>query len=154
MGQGTNPRRRFTPASRGSRPYRGDETRETARHGKWTAHHCIPRSRGGRTEPNNKVWIREKPHQAFHYLFGNLRPEEIIGLLASQLAPSGYFTFLIMVHHDPQTGERIQIRLDQDDLAELQFEPMMRLRVPNFRDHRTSRHVRLLPAPKPKRRTR
>lgn len=147
-------KRIFCPASRSPRPYHGDEARETARHGKWTKQHANPGSRGGLSVPENEIWVREKPHQAHHYLHGNMRPEEIIGTYATQLAPLGYFTFLLMIHIDPQTGERVQIRLDEDDLRELQSESQTRLRVPNFRDHRTSRYVKLLPAPKQKRQTR
>lgn len=40
-----------------------------------TRHHLRPRSRGGHIR-NNIVVLPERYHQAWHYLFGNLTPDE------------------------------------------------------------------------------
>lgn len=48
-------------------------------------HHSIPRSRGGNDE--SIVMLPPKFHEAFHYLFGNLTPEEIHIFLEIILEP-------------------------------------------------------------------
>lgn len=44
-------------------------------------HHCVPRSRGGRSEPNNLRWTKNVQHVAWHVLFANMIPDEVIALL-------------------------------------------------------------------------
>lgn len=43
-------------------------------------HHILPASRfpGLRDEPSNKVRVNGKKHAAYHMLFGDMTPEEII----------------------------------------------------------------------------
>ena len=43
-----------------------------------TRHHIIPSSRGGSDDKQNIAKISGKLHQAYHHLFFNLTPEEII----------------------------------------------------------------------------
>ena len=43
-----------------------------------TTHHLIPRSRGGNNDPRNLVDIPNHIHQAFHLLFRNKLPEEVL----------------------------------------------------------------------------
>jgi len=44
-------------------------------------HHIIPRSRGGNSYGDNVIYITAREHRAYHILFGNMRPEEIIPYL-------------------------------------------------------------------------
>lgn len=46
-----------------------------------SSHHIIPRSRGGGDHPNNILEINPKTHEAWHCLFHNLLPEEVIVLI-------------------------------------------------------------------------
>jgi hypothetical protein len=43
-------------------------------------HHILPRSRGGQKERNIKR-VPKNQHQAYHTLFGNLTPDEVIQYL-------------------------------------------------------------------------
>ena len=43
-------------------------------------HHILPKSRGGQKERNIKR-VPEKKHQAYHLLFANLTPDEVIQYL-------------------------------------------------------------------------
>ena len=47
-----------------------------------TRHHIIPRSRGGKSLENNTCIVIRKNHEAYHELFGNMTPDEIIEELA------------------------------------------------------------------------
>jgi hypothetical protein len=44
-------------------------------------HHIVPTSRGGEDLPENKISLNPKIHSAWHTLFGNLLPEEVITLI-------------------------------------------------------------------------
>ena len=44
-------------------------------------HHRVPRSRGGNNLAANISIVREKDHQAYHYLFGNMLADEIAAML-------------------------------------------------------------------------
>lgn len=46
-----------------------------------TNHHKVPRSRGGTNDPDNIKKVDEKTHIAWHVLFENLTPKEIIKIL-------------------------------------------------------------------------
>lgn len=41
-------------------------------------HHRCPKSRGGSNEPPNTIKVPHKKHEAWHVLFGNKLPEEIV----------------------------------------------------------------------------
>jgi len=47
-------------------------------------HHIIPRSRGGDYRPENIVRVRELDHQAYHFIFDNRTPPEIIERLVER----------------------------------------------------------------------
>ena len=49
----------------------------------FTRHHIIPRSRGGSDDTKNIIMKTQREHRAYHILFGNRTPEEIIALLTS-----------------------------------------------------------------------
>jgi hypothetical protein len=46
-----------------------------------TEHHLIPRSRGGPDEWWNKKEVPEDIHGAWHTMFANLRPEEVLKII-------------------------------------------------------------------------
>lgn len=41
-------------------------------------HHRCPKSRGGSNEPPNTIKVPHKKHEAWHVVFGNKSPEEIV----------------------------------------------------------------------------
>lgn len=45
---------------------------------KTTTHHRLPTSRGGTNKHENISYVPDKQHRAYHYLFGNMIPEELI----------------------------------------------------------------------------
>lgn len=49
-----------------------------------TEHHIVPSSRGGGGKKNNISIIRCKKHRAYHTLFKNMTPDEIIKFLVSK----------------------------------------------------------------------
>ena len=49
----------------------------------WTRHHVVPTSRGGTSDNSNIIMKTTREHRAYHVLFGNRTPEEIIELLTS-----------------------------------------------------------------------
>jgi len=55
-----------------------------------TKHHSLPSSRNGTDE--SIVWLPDKFHQEFHYLFGNLTPDEIHKFLDIVLVPGTVWT--------------------------------------------------------------
>ena len=66
-------------------------------------HHLIARSRGGTNEESN---IREVPihkHEAWHTLFGNALPEEILVRLLDDWFPEGHFTTIACMRKDGST---------------------------------------------------
>ena len=46
-------------------------------------HHIIPSSRGGDSSLENIAKTTRKPHQYYHALFSNKRPEEIVEYLVN-----------------------------------------------------------------------
>lgn len=50
---------------------------------KITRHHIIPKSRGGSSNLENIAGIKQNKHRAYHTLFDNQTPEEIVGDLAN-----------------------------------------------------------------------
>jgi hypothetical protein len=46
-----------------------------------TRHHIIPRSRGGRTIEDNIAHVPNREHEAYHALFSNRTPDEILRYL-------------------------------------------------------------------------
>ena len=44
-------------------------------------HHIVPASRGGKKIPENEIELDPEVHTAWHTLFGNLLPEEVIILI-------------------------------------------------------------------------
>lgn len=55
--------------------------RKARRPKRLTKHHLTPSCRGGKTTPENILYIWRDKHEMFHFLFGNLTLEEIIHLL-------------------------------------------------------------------------
>ena len=49
---------------------------------KLTRHHIVPTSRGGRTI-DNICKVPSRPHNVYHTLFGNRKPDEIIDYLVN-----------------------------------------------------------------------
>lgn len=45
---------------------------------KITKHHKIPTSRGGGNEESNIKYVVADKHRAFHFLFNNMTPQEVI----------------------------------------------------------------------------
>jgi len=43
-----------------------------------TRHHIIPSSRGGSRHSNNIALLSDKKHKAYHIMFSNMTPDEII----------------------------------------------------------------------------
>lgn len=97
-------------------------------HGQPTRHHLVPRSQGGQTTPANLLEVPEKVHQAWHYLFGNRTPEQVMGYIATHWVPAGYFDLIVL-----RQGSR-EIRLDRATLLQLLDEPPDRPNTPSFRD--------------------
>ncbi len=58
-----------------------------------TSHHKVPRSRckKGMPQPDNLVRLARRYHEAWHTLFGNMTPFEVVILLVEECAPVGYF---------------------------------------------------------------
>ncbi|HNX02177.1 MAG TPA: hypothetical protein PLE33_06035 [Candidatus Cloacimonas sp.] len=44
-------------------------------------HHCVPRSRGGKTDSTNLLEKDVKKHEAYHTIFDNATPEEAIAII-------------------------------------------------------------------------
>jgi len=55
-----------------------------------TKHHSLPSSRGGTDA--SIVWLPDRFHQSFHYLFGNLTIEETHEFLDIVLVPGTVWT--------------------------------------------------------------
>ncbi len=69
-----------------------------------TVHHLIPRSRGGTSESWNKKKILHKIHDAWHRLFINRKPREIIAVLRAleeKIGLGGGKEFFICVNREP-----------------------------------------------------
>lgn len=49
-----------------------------------TTHHLIPTSRGGTNDEKNRKQIPRLRHEAWHLLFKNLKPEEVIEIIKSK----------------------------------------------------------------------
>lgn len=60
-------------------------------------HHLIPRSRGGNGHDGNLRELSEKRHAAWHLLFGNKLPEEVIAEMIRQWVPPDYFKEVILI---------------------------------------------------------
>jgi 5-methylcytosine-specific restriction endonuclease McrA len=58
---------------------------------KLTRHHIIPRSRGGRTLESNIAYVPAKEHEAYHTLFINRTPYEIMDYLNNKFWNSKYY---------------------------------------------------------------
>jgi len=52
--------------------------------GNLSKHHICPRSRGGNNDKNNIAMVPKHKHQAYHDLFGNKTPDEIITFLVNK----------------------------------------------------------------------
>lgn len=50
---------------------------------KISRHHIIPKSRGGKSGLENIAKTTKKPHQYYHALFSNKKPEEIVEYLVN-----------------------------------------------------------------------
>ena len=44
-------------------------------------HHCVPKSRNGKTNSSNLIRKEVKKHEAYHTLFDNATPEEAIAIV-------------------------------------------------------------------------
>ena len=49
-----------------------------------TKHHIIPRSRGGKSDLENITYLPGRQHEAYHFLFSNKTPDEIIDHLVKR----------------------------------------------------------------------
>jgi hypothetical protein len=72
-------------------------------------HHVLPRSRGGGYK-DNIVIIPRVDHDAYHKLFGNMTPEEIILYLIKKYW-NGYVPFMNGEDHYPKEGECVNFFL-------------------------------------------
>src|SRR5258705_9408029 len=54
-------------------------------------HHLVPKSRGGKSDPHNLRRIPRRLHQAWHRIFQNMTPEEVITHVVQYWTPPGYF---------------------------------------------------------------
>jgi 5-methylcytosine-specific restriction endonuclease McrA len=54
-----------------------------AKRNKKTRHHIIPSSRGGKNLENNLAYLPKERHEAYHFLFDNKTPDEIIDCLVN-----------------------------------------------------------------------
>jgi hypothetical protein len=103
---------------------------------KMTKHHLVPQSRGGETSDSNLVLLNERGHQAWHFLFGNMTPEEAAIFLFANFAPPGYFDFVLI------RQKSTEIRLSANDLTFLRESAPERGTVPNFQDAKHRNWVR------------
>jgi hypothetical protein len=46
-----------------------------------TEHHVLPKSRGGKLTDDNIIMVEHRLHTAYHNLFANLTPDEILEYL-------------------------------------------------------------------------
>lgn len=111
-------------------PHHGQTTPPTTipHHGPPTQHHLIPRSRGGPTKRENLLEVPQRLHQAWHYLFGNMTPEQAMLYIASTWSPTGYFDHVVLGHG------KLEIRCSHKDLARLLAQLPDRSSVPAFQD--------------------
>lgn len=58
-------------------------------------HHRKPRSRGGNSKPRNISVVKVAEHEAFHFLFGNMTPQEIVKILNDTWVDPDY---ILVVH--------------------------------------------------------
>lgn len=56
-----------------------------------TRHHVRPRSQGGKWQKINIVKVPQGKHNAYHYLFGNRTPEQIMEYLMKDWGFEKYF---------------------------------------------------------------
>lgn len=49
-----------------------------------TKHHIMPKSRGGKSNLENIVGLKESEHRAYHVIFSNKTPDEIVEHLAEK----------------------------------------------------------------------
>jgi hypothetical protein len=57
----------------------------------WTVHHILPTSRGGNNGRENKIFVKEKEHEAYHLIFSNMTPEEVLITLFEKWGFGIYF---------------------------------------------------------------
>lgn len=120
------PLRRFQVSRYSDPPNHNPRLGRVPDHGMSTKHHMIPRSRGGETAERNLLDIPEKLHQAWHYLFTNMRPEEAMVFIATHMSPLGYFDQITL-----RRGDR-KIVLDRKGLVRLAYQPVDRSSMPSF----------------------
>lgn len=68
-----------------------------------TVHHLVPRSRGGTNDSWNKKKIPNKIHEAWHRLFINRKPREIVTVLKAleeKMGPGGGKEFFVCVNRE------------------------------------------------------
>lgn len=99
------------------------------RHGELTRHHMYPSSQGGQTVPSNLLGVPDRIHQAWHYLFMNMTPEQVMAFVATYWSPAGYFDMVIMRQGDKE------IRLTRVMMLDLFDEQIERSAAPSFRDN-------------------
>ncbi len=114
----------------------GKTPQPTRPHGPDTDHHLIPRSRGGETKPGNLMVVPERLHQAWHYIFRNMTPEEAMIYIAAQWAPAGYVKFLQI------SNGRFEIVMTGRDLIALRGKDPDRPNVPGFADAKLNAHIK------------
>lgn len=57
------------------------KAKNTPKKNKRSRHHIIPTSRGGTSDLENIAFVNGKKHEAYHTMFANQRPEEIVKTL-------------------------------------------------------------------------
>lgn len=68
-----------------------------------TKHHLIPRSKGGASEEWNIRDVPENRHQAWHTVFQDQLPEEVIVTLIDHWFPENHFTQIACMRQDGST---------------------------------------------------
>lgn len=72
---------------------------------KMERHHRLPRSRGGRSAPENLIILSEPVHRAWHYLFGNANAQEVARMISDVFIDPRYY-FVATPRHKIQRCKR------------------------------------------------
>lgn len=83
-----------------------------------TNHHMIPRSRGGTDDEQNIKLVTRTVHEAWHALFKNMKPNEVVALLLSdqfQFDPENGLWKAWKIVFGPLTGRIEAARMVMDE---------------------------------------
>lgn len=86
-------------------------------------HHRLPRSRGGRSSPDNIVVVDRDDHRAWHRLVGNMDAEEVASMLTDTWIDPDYYLVAIPRHKSAPRKKRTRVYCTTCECEVLQHIP-------------------------------